>query len=85
MICDPMSRLLAAGHTGAMPTREESVAAAAKVLSRAYRILYFYPIEEAARRAVRRGGPTYEELLVIIAEKRRTNLRPADAALDAQE
>jgi hypothetical protein len=64
-----------------MPTRDESIAAAADVLSRGYQILYFYPIEEAARRAVRRGGPTYEELLAIIAEKRRTNLRlPGDTA-----
>jgi hypothetical protein len=68
-----------------MPTREESVAAAAKVLSRAYRVLYFYPIEEAARRAVRPGGPTYDELLAIIAEKRRTNLRLPDAAVEPEE
>jgi hypothetical protein len=65
-----------------MPTREESVAAAAKVLSRAYLVLYFYPIEEAARRAVRPGGPTYEELLAIIADRRRTNLRPANTAAE---
>ena len=43
---------------GLMPTREESVAAAAKVLSRFYRVRCSYPIEETARRVVRLGCPT---------------------------
>lgn len=60
-----------------MRTRQECVKAAGRAFGKAYVILYTYPIEEAARLALRRGGPSYEELLVIIAEKRRTNLRSA--------
>jgi hypothetical protein len=50
--------------------KDRCIKAAAVVVAECYRILYTFPIEEAARRAVRPGGPTYEELLVIIAEKR---------------
>ena len=59
------------------PTREECIKTAAVALAQCYRVLYTYPIEDAARRAVRPGGPTYEELLVRIAAKRAANLRPA--------
>jgi hypothetical protein len=62
------------GHV--LPTKAECIKAAAVIVSEGYRILYTYPIEEAARRAVRPGGPTYDELLVRIAAKRRDNLRP---------
>lgn len=63
-----------------MATREECTKAAAVVLANCYRVLYTYPIEEAARRAVRPGGPTYEELLVRIAARREKYLIPAAAA-----
>ncbi|MDY7542652.1 MULTISPECIES: hypothetical protein [unclassified Cryobacterium] len=63
-----------------MATREECIKAAAVILADCYRVLYTYPIEEAARRAVRPGGPTYEELLVRIAAKRKTYLVPAVSA-----
>ncbi|MGY4859541.1 hypothetical protein [Cryobacterium sp. AP23] len=54
--------------------------AAAVVLSDCYRVLYTYPLEEAARRAVRPGGPTYDDLLVRIAARRDEYLIPAAAA-----
>ena len=59
-----------------MATREECIKAAAVSLANCYTILYTYPLEEAARRAVRPGGPTYEVLLVRIAEKRAKYLLP---------
>ena len=62
-----------------MATREECIKAAAVSLANCYRVLYTYPIEEAARRAVRPGGPTYDELLVRIAAKREQFLIPASA------
>lgn len=43
---------------------------AAAVAAEGYRILYTFPLEEAARRAVRPGGPGYEDLLERIADKR---------------
>jgi hypothetical protein len=58
------------------------VRAAAKVLSRANLVLYTYPLEEAARRAVR---PTYDELLVLIAQKRRENLHPGPIVQDPRD
>lgn len=63
-----------AASAAAVPTREECIKAAAVPLAQCYRVLYTYPIEEAARRALRPGGPTYEELLVRIAAKRAANL-----------
>lgn len=62
-----------------MAVREECIKAAAVSLANCYRILYTYPIEEAARRAVRPGGPTYEQLLVRIAAKREKYLVPNGA------
>jgi hypothetical protein len=50
-----------------MPTKAECIKAAAAVAADAYRVLFLYPIEEAARRVVRPGGPTYEEQLERIA------------------
>lgn len=58
------------------PTREECIKAAAVIASEGYRVLYTFPLEEAARRAVRPGGPSYEELLVLIADKRARNIIP---------
>ncbi|WP_105033542.1 hypothetical protein [Cryobacterium aureum] len=62
-----------------MATREECIKAAAVSLANCYRVLYTYPIEEAARRALRPGGPTFEVLLVRIAAKREKYLVPAGA------
>jgi hypothetical protein len=50
--------------------KRECIKRAAVFAAEGYRIMYTFPIEEAARRAVRPGGPTYEELLVRIAAKR---------------
>lgn len=61
----------------ALRTREECIRAAAVHLARCYKILYTYPLEEAVRRAARPGGPTYEELMVLITERREKYLVPA--------
>lgn len=63
-----------------MPTREECIKAAAVVIAEGYRVLYTYPLDEAARLAVRPGGPSFEELRERIAEKRRLYLNPERAA-----
>lgn len=60
-----------------MPTKEEACRAAARVASEGYRVLFLYPLDEAARRCVRPGGPSYEEMRERIARKREQRLRPA--------
>lgn len=50
-----------------MPTKAECIKAAAVVAAEGYRVLFMVPLEEAARRAARPGGLSYEEQVVRIA------------------
>lgn len=62
-----------------MATRDECMRAAGAIAAEGYRILFTYPIDEAARRAVRPGGPSFEELRVRIAKKRLERAVPVSA------
>lgn len=60
-----------------MPTRESCIKAAAVIAAEGYRVLFTFPLDEAARRAMRPGGPSFEELRERIATKRRERVRAA--------
>lgn len=62
-------------------TREEALAGAARSIVEGLRVSDSLPIEEAARRAMHAGGPSYEELLDIIRARRvRIGLLPEQVA-----
>jgi hypothetical protein len=63
-----------------MPTREECIAAAGRVAAEGYQILFTFPLDEAARRAVRPGGPSFQELRERIARKRAERAKFAPSA-----
>lgn len=67
-----------------MPTKEEACRAAARVASEGYRVLFLYPLDEAARRCLRPGGPSFEEMRERIAHKREQRMRPASPASDSE-
>lgn len=56
------------------PSREECIRRAAAIFSEGYRVLYFAPLDEAARAAMSPGGPSFEELRAAIARRREQNL-----------
>lgn len=53
-----------------IPTRAEAIARAAATFEAGRRIRDSLPVEEAARQALRHGGPSFEELCVRIAALR---------------
>jgi len=55
-------------------SREACIARAGAILSECYRVLYFAPLDEAARAAMSPGGPSFEELRAGIALRRQQNL-----------
>lgn len=57
-------------RTTHQPTREEALQAAAEAFNEGRRQRDSLPVEEAARRAMVPGGPSFEELCRRIAELR---------------
>lgn len=58
-------------------TKRRCIERAGRILSEGYRVLYFAPLDEAARAAMSPGGPSFEELRIRIARARQENLRPS--------
>ncbi|WP_419704959.1 hypothetical protein [Promicromonospora sp. NFX87] len=62
-------------------TRAEALAGAARSIVEGLRVSDSLPIEEAARRAMHAGGPSFEELVDLIRARRvRLGMLPEQAA-----
>lgn len=56
--------------------KQRCIERAGQILSEGYRVLYFAPLDEAARAAMHPGGPPFDELKSRIAEARARDLPP---------
>ncbi|WP_079705180.1 hypothetical protein [Plantibacter cousiniae (nom. nud.)] len=68
-----------------LPSREACIKRAAAILFECYRVLYFVPLDEAARAAMSPGGQLFEELRAGIAIRRQQNLPRVQLATKWQQ